>query len=56
VRSPQIAALNNREQEDTDKALLRVANDMRKNAESMTQQERGLALYNVFRGRLYAQD
>jgi len=56
VRSLQIAALNNRQQDDTDTASLRVANDMRKNGESMSQDERSLALFNVFKVRLHYHD
>jgi len=56
VRDLQIAALNDLQREDSDKALLRVANEMRKNGEAMTREQRGLTLFNVFRGRLYSHD
>jgi hypothetical protein len=48
VRELQVDALNNRHRADSDIALLRVANEMRKNGESMPQPQRASVLFNVF--------
>jgi tetratricopeptide (TPR) repeat protein len=56
VRGIQIAALTNRQQEDADKTLLRVASQMRKNGESMSQHDRDSTLFNVFNVRLHDRD
>ena len=48
VRELQVSALNNLHQTDGDIALLRLANEMRKNGESMPQSQRASALFNVF--------
>jgi hypothetical protein len=56
VRGLQFAALINRQEEDTDRALLRFANEMRKNGESMSQDERAKVLFNALKVRLYSHD
>jgi len=56
VRGLQVAALTNRQEEDTDRAQLRLANEMRKNLELMSQEDRARVLFNVFKVRLHSHD
>jgi hypothetical protein len=56
VRSLEFAALTNRQEDDSDIALLRLANEMRKDSEPMSQHDRSLTLFNVFKVRLIYRD
>jgi len=52
VRELQIDALLNRQDTDIDIAMLRLANEMRKNGESMEPHNRSQILFNVFAGKI----
>jgi hypothetical protein len=56
VRGLQLAALNNSHKDDSDRATLLVANEMRKDGEPMSSDERALVLSNVFKVRLWSHD
>jgi tetratricopeptide (TPR) repeat protein len=56
VRSLQLGALLNRQKDDTDIALLRVANDMRKNNEPLSSEDRHSVIWNSFTVRLHDHD
>ena len=55
VRGLQFASFANRQEDDTDFALLRLANEMRKDGESMSLDDRSRILWSAFKVRLYYQ-
>jgi hypothetical protein len=52
VRSLQLGALQNSQEDETDAALIRAANDMRKNGEPMSDQQRGSILWDTISVRI----